>query len=126
MNLYNIFHNIVKRFSVDYVVEQGTSGIWYYKKWNSGYYEAYALEAIYVDYGGTIGNQYYSQSWTVNWAHTLTQIYACVITIGNSGAPASGKYESGLNATSGNFSLLMNQAWAGYISVSYSLHGRWK
>ena len=26
--------------AVDYVVEQGTSGNWYYRKWNSGYMEA--------------------------------------------------------------------------------------
>ena len=32
-----------KALSVDYIVEQGTSGIWTYRKWNSGIAECWAL-----------------------------------------------------------------------------------
>jgi hypothetical protein len=30
----------------DYIVEQGTSGVWYYKKWNSGFAECYGYHTI--------------------------------------------------------------------------------
>lgn len=45
MKLYNVLHNIVKRFGIDYVVETGTSGAWTYKKWKSG-----IAECWYSDY----------------------------------------------------------------------------
>ena len=31
---------------VDYIVEQGTSGVWYYRKWNSGFAECYGYHTV--------------------------------------------------------------------------------
>lgn len=36
MRLYTILKKIIELFSVDYIVERGSSGAWYYEKWNSG------------------------------------------------------------------------------------------
>ena len=33
--------NAINELSVDYIVEQGTSGIWSYRKWNSGVSECW-------------------------------------------------------------------------------------
>ena len=36
-----------KALSVDYIVEQGTSGIWTYRKWNSGIAECWGVDEFY-------------------------------------------------------------------------------
>lgn len=43
-DLKAILENILPSVSVDYVVEQGTSGIWTYRKWNSGIAECWVSE----------------------------------------------------------------------------------
>lgn len=35
-DLTNILNEVLPNTSVDYIVEQGTSGNWHYRKWNSG------------------------------------------------------------------------------------------
>ena len=40
----------------DYVVEQGTSGIWTYRKWNSGIIEAWGNQTISTAMTNTIGD----------------------------------------------------------------------
>ena len=37
---------ITKALSVDYIVEQGTSGIWTYRKWNSGISECWGTQTM--------------------------------------------------------------------------------
>lgn len=38
--LFNILKAIIDRVGVDYIVDQGTTGNWTWRKWNSGLYEA--------------------------------------------------------------------------------------
>ena len=40
-DLTNILNEVLPNTSVDYIVEQGTSGNWTYRKWNSGVAEAW-------------------------------------------------------------------------------------
>lgn len=42
-DLTNILNEILPSQGADYVVEQGTSGIWTYRKWNSGIAECWGL-----------------------------------------------------------------------------------
>lgn len=42
-NLDNQINNLEENLSVDYIVEQGTEGIWAYRKWNSGIAECWGL-----------------------------------------------------------------------------------
>ena len=44
----------IKALSVDYIVEQGTSGIWTYRKWNSGIAECWGTAS--KNETGTYGN----------------------------------------------------------------------
>ena len=44
ISLKNTLKAITKALSVDYIVEQGTSGIWTYRKWNSGIAECWGTE----------------------------------------------------------------------------------
>ena len=41
MNLGNLLNKIAQRLGVDYIVEQGESGIWTYRKWASGIAECW-------------------------------------------------------------------------------------
>lgn len=44
-DLENILNEVLPSTAVDYIVEQGTSGIWTYRKWNSGVAECWGLDS---------------------------------------------------------------------------------
>lgn len=48
--------------SADYIVEQGTSGIWTYRKWSSGIAECWGTERKTTAIATAWGNAYYSSS----------------------------------------------------------------
>lgn len=45
-DLLNILNAVLPSFTADYIVEQGTSGIWTYRKWNSGIAECWGRISI--------------------------------------------------------------------------------
>ena len=74
----------------DVIVEQGTSGIWYYRKWNSGVCELYGrTEARYTNA--------YSMGWSANFPFTLVKIYSAQATC-NYAAGGSNNWTYGWNA----------------------------
>lgn len=79
----------------DYIVEQGTSGIWTYRKWNSGIAECWGKDTQQTKVNNAWGSMYVSTTFTVSFptdlfnAPPVTQIYAsggylCLINNGNS------------------------------------------
>ena len=42
----NYINEAINELSVDYIVEQGTSGIWSYRKWNSGLSECWTTTPV--------------------------------------------------------------------------------
>jgi hypothetical protein len=44
--------------AVDYIVEQGTSGIWTYRKWNSGVAECWSEQTVSVDFSQQISSNF--------------------------------------------------------------------
>ena len=58
----------------DYIVEQGTSGIWTYRKWNSGNAECWGTYATNIAITKTWGSMYYSDSLIprINYPFTFT------------------------------------------------------
>ena len=44
----------------DYIVERGTSGIWTYRKWNSGVYEAWGNTTKSITFSGAAWNMGYA------------------------------------------------------------------
>lgn len=58
----------------DYVVEQGTSGIWTYRKWNSGVAECWGIHTMTSAATKTWGTLYYSDTLTprLNYPFTFT------------------------------------------------------
>lgn len=59
--------------SVDYIVEQGTSGMWTYRKWNSGIAECWGQVTASVYYGtsGFLTGGYYSGELTTEYPFTF-------------------------------------------------------
>ncbi|MBQ6815737.1 MAG: hypothetical protein IJP26_00705 [Clostridia bacterium] len=49
--------NGFKKYSKDYILEQGTSGIWTYRKWNSGLYECWCnyIDTNFEDMKNSVG-----------------------------------------------------------------------
>lgn len=53
----------IDNLGVDYIVEQGTSGIWTYRKWNSGISECWGIGTYTVNVGSKWGdNDLYFES----------------------------------------------------------------
>lgn len=60
----------------DYIVEQGVSGIWYYRKWGSGYVElAGTKELVSFSSLSQSGGIYYGSCGGYTYPFTLTGIY---------------------------------------------------
>lgn len=47
---------ITKLMGVDFIVEQGTNGIWKYRKWNSGTAECWAIDSSHTTGSSTTTN----------------------------------------------------------------------
>ena len=59
-DLTNILNEVLPNTSVDYIVEQGTSGIWTYRKWNSGIAECWGTVSWSITSWSAWGSTYYS------------------------------------------------------------------
>lgn len=57
MRLFNILKNLANR---DWIVEQGTSGIWTYRKWNSGVAECWGKSSTTITSWSPWGSGYLS------------------------------------------------------------------
>lgn len=125
-NLNDAMQEVIDQIptEADYVIEQGTSGDWYYRKWNSGYMEA-TLRMSYPTIGSAAtlnGVQRMPISYpTPPTFNTITDVTASGH---NSGAWVSAGFDGGgsvavfLMRISGNTNSLSN--------FSMSIKGTWK
>ena len=60
-DLTEILNAVLPSTAVDYVVEEGTSGIWTYRKWNSGIAECWGTYTLSYTSMASWGSMYYSQ-----------------------------------------------------------------
>lgn len=74
-DLTNILNEVLPSVAVDYIVEQGTSGDWTYRKWDSGIYECWRRTAN----GSAV---------TINFPITFVELPRIVATSGST-SPAS-------------------------------------
>ena len=113
--------------TADYVVEQGTSGAWKYRKWNSGYVEARALAShsslSWASY--PTGLYYNTPAWTVNYPFAIYDpcISATVVYCGgNVGWVTVATHASD---TASNVSIVRNGN-TGQVLMDFIVRGRWK
>jgi hypothetical protein len=70
-------------FLKDYIVEQGTSGIWTYRKWNSGRAECWGRRQVDVNVNTAWGSTgfYYGTVDTVGFPFKFTEVPALNVTV---------------------------------------------
>lgn len=127
-DLKAVLDEVLPNASVDYIVEQGTSGIWTYRKWESGIVECRGTaELASKAVTSVFGSGYYASMDTIALPTGLFTAIDCVHTT--------------LKDGNGNGSWFNLRAWnnttiVGYIyslkshtatfKVSISVVGRWK
>lgn len=109
----------------DFVIEQGTSGIWRYKKWNSGQVELTARTSVTCPVQTQMSSIYRSEIQSVQLPFT---VYKCtpIVTCLDHNTWASSSY---INETSNSIGVVI---WRGpkYNSYTWNISiivtGRWK
>lgn len=122
--------------SVDYIVEQGTSGIWTYRKWNSGIAECWGQKTVTDGTIATAWGGVYESSGTlfprVNYPFTFIETPICTVSPANAESyqffiamtPGGGSTTSqtpeydGLRGSAGST--------ASDYTICYHAIGRWK
>ena len=128
----NVYFNNTRM--ADFVVEQGTSGIWTYRKWNSGIAECWGSQRMLTATTSVWGALYASDkvSPVVNYPFTFTEVpQENVFCRGESIATIVYSEGSGLGmnttTSTGSYKFLrattMSDAWVRY---EYTVIGRWK
>lgn len=110
----------------DFIVEQGTEGAWYYRKWNSGIAECWTNTSGALTYSGIVGSFYVSYG-TLYFPFTFVikpvVTYSCYVSNGIDLCGKIGNYENRFN-----FYVASNQNISSQGSCSIFAHaiGRWK
>lgn len=120
----------------DYIVEQGTSGIWTYRKWNSGVAECWGRGSFTINSKGTVWNQtvYYFGLTTIDYPFTF---YSVPVELASPTAATyysywlyKGDTTSADNTTTHTArygAIKVNEFASGtVINVSFLVQGRWK
>ena len=120
----------------DYIVEQGTSGIWTYRKWNSGIAECWGRGSFTINSKGTVWNQvvYYFGLSTIDYPFTF---YSVPVELASPTAATAYSYwlYKGDNTSADNTTthtarygaIKVNEFSSGtVIEVSFLVQGRWK
>lgn len=63
LNMKKLITKLLNAIKTDYIVEQGTSGGWTYRKWNSGKYECYRFYNFASYAVNTARGSLYSGAW---------------------------------------------------------------
>lgn len=112
--------------TADYIVEQGTDGIWTYRKWNSGVQEAWGVSSDSFAMTSGINNyQYYgTKSYSIS-ALGFTAINNIQITGGGGGAYFGSKVES-FNTSTINMSARASNSYTSTLTHWFYIKGTWK
>lgn len=126
MKIYNILKNMAKR---DYIVEQGTSGVWTYVKWNSGRCECWGKVSTSNTIGTQDGNVYLSSALPfalpsglfIDGSKMVANVSKASFTSNN------GIYGSGVNTTHVTISWFRGQAVGTQtLDANVYIIGTWK
>lgn len=95
----------------DYVVDQGTSGIWTWRKWNSGIAECWGQANVTQTSSSTEGSLYYVLKYVNFPTNLFTSIPLCWVS-------TKGNWIGG--ATTGNS--ITKNTWQGYVWASNNVN----
>ena len=113
----------------DYVIEQGTDGIWTYRKWESGIAECWGLKTETVQMTSNYGGAYYGQS-SVNFPTSLF-ITEPILTATRQGRAGAGLVHiSSYSVSTTVASYFVDNTNSSYadapIGIAFHAMGRWK
>lgn len=132
-DLENILNEIVS-VRTDYIVEQGTSGIWTYRKWNSGIAECWGEYSYSVTGNGSVwASPLYIQSYApqqnypfefieipLEWAEVSSNASACWL-YHESGNSNNTKAKTAIYRP-----VKVNAFGNSTLKIRYYVKGRWK
>lgn len=126
-DLKAVLDEVLPSVAVDYVVEQGTSGIWTYRKWNSGIAECWGthIETLSSYYTFTPFYAYYTTVTYPSGLFTAKPMLRYGVAIGSGFSVAAGNMVG--SATQTNLYALASTGGDSQ-SCSFDIHaiGRWK
>ena len=119
----------VKEQLPDYVVDQGTSGIWRYRKWNSGFCEVWGRTTLTLTNYATVNSWYGYNTGSISLPFTVyepvTQISAKVGTgFAHSGNCYSASDSASISAITAY--AIANQSGSQTTVWHISIQGKWK
>lgn len=89
-SLKKVLQTLAERLKIDYIVEQGTSDIWTYRKWASGILEQWGTVTINGSWSAWDGNIYVLNGSTTNYAVPFHNSQRPVVNLGYK-TPLTGK-----------------------------------
>lgn len=149
MKLFTILQNIAKKIisalarvssleswqgSIgDYIVEQGTSGIWTYRKWNSGVSECFAKQQTTITSWSSWGSLYEASPYPQNIAFPsglFTEIPVCLASVSSDSSGGLVSLEMGVvsKTTISYLIPLRPNSGSNNVKINYFIHaiGKWK
>lgn len=134
-DLMAILNEVLPTAAADYIVEQGTSGIWTYRKWNSGIAECWGTRAsVSVNFNTWVTSWYYGYFTGISLPFTFAEIPVVMQHCSSSGgdiyATGASVENAGGQATTTNTGgtvVFRGQSKSGVpVSVRYYVIGKWK
>lgn len=127
LDLKALLSKVLDALKVDYVVDIGTSGVWTYRKWNSGYVEAWAVASnssmSWLAYA--TGLYYSNPQWTVKYPFTIYDAsISAIVTYcgGNVGWVTNATKESNSQAKV----TIVRNGNSGQVIMDFFVRGRWR
>ena len=122
MSIKELLTRIINALKVDYIVEEGTSSIWTYRKWNSGIAECWGTYSKSINANTTDLANY------INYPFTFTSTPCIAIGLMAGGADL---YKAHIELSSTNATqvrLVMMNAYSSAVTMKVNIYaiGRWK
>ena len=111
---------------IDYIIEEGTSGNWSYRKWESGIMECWGWKTFSVVVNQKWGSLYYATVTAENFPTAFSAIPELVFHMASGGAWTTGTYS--LSASSTGYFYVMRPDTGNTVNgrVHYYAIGKWK
>ncbi|MCQ2087652.1 MAG: hypothetical protein MJZ37_06250 [Bacilli bacterium] len=125
---YNANLDKVDAMAVDYIVEQGTSGTWTYRKWNSGIAECWSFTTTPIEASSSAsGSVYYGDSSAISFPITFTAVPSITISMTQTGSTTAWPVVVYMSTTSFIIRVFRGAAVT-TANYRFSAHafGRWK
>lgn len=113
----------------DYVIDQGSSGVWEYRKWKNGMYECWYHGNTTLNITTQSGGVYFANVTSINYPITFASAPTILITTqGSSGCWASsGDNDHGSTTKTGRIWVYRGASSSNVsVDINIYVHGRWK